>query len=410
MLSEHPLIKSLRRLGAALALVVLVVVGVGVVGGGEAFAAGLSDPSALTVHDGSMTVTTNGAVIENLEIRGRLVIEASNVTVRNTWIYAGGTAWTVHVKSGSARFENVEIGHPSHRGSAGIGGNNITAIGVDIHHVEDGIKLGSSSVYSGVRVHDLASPSSSPHSDAVQVEGGSTNSTVKNSVLSSLGSGSIGNSAVIVKSDFGQPKNITFANNYMNGGNYTIFVRDGGKGMPQNIQFTGNRFGETYRYGYTSIDGGTVWENNTVAETGAVIDIGGGTSGGSTTTTTKAPAPTTTTKAPAPTTTTKAPAPTTTTTTAPPTTTTTTKAPATTTTSVAPVISTTSLATTSTSTTAPDDDVVAIAPFGGSGPSVGDLASTSSAAAGATLALVAMAMVIVGALGVLSTRAMSLES
>ena len=296
--------------------VALAVVGVGVVGGGEALAAGLSDSSVLTVHEGSMTVTTSGAVIENLEIRGRLVIEASNVTVRNTWIYAGGTAWTVHVKSGSARFENVEIGHPSHRASAGIGGSNITGISLDIHHVEDGIKLGSSSVYSGVRIHDLASPSSSPHSDAVQVEGGSTNSTVKNSVLSSLGSGSIGNAAVIVKSDFGQPKNITFANNYMNGGNYTIFVRDGGKGMPQNITFTGNRFGETFRYGYTSIDGGTVWENNTVAETGAVIDIGGGTSGGSTTTTT--------TKAPAPTTTTKAPAPTTTTTTAPPTTTTTT--------------------------------------------------------------------------------------
>ncbi len=406
------MLSRVQRSVSMFALLGAMVVGVGVVGGGEALAAGLSDSSVLTVHEGSMTVTTSGAVIENLEIRGRLVIEASNVTVRNTWIYAGGTAWTVHVKSGSARFENVEIGHPSHRASAGIGGSNITGISLDIHHVEDGIKLGSSSVYSGVRIHDLASPSSSPHSDAVQVEGGSTNSTVKNSVLSSLGSGSIGNAAVIVKSDFGQPKNITFANNYMNGGNYTIFVRDGGKGMPQNITFTGNRFGETFRYGYTSIDGGTVWENNTVAETGAVIDIGGGTSGGSTPTTTKAPtpAPTTTTKAPAPTTTTKAPAPTTTTTTAPPTTTTTTKAPATTTTSVAPVISTTSLATTSTSTTTPDDGVVAIAPFGGSGPSMGDLASTSSAAAGATLALVAMAMVIVGALGVLSTRATSLES
>ncbi len=406
------MLSRVQRSVSMFALLGAMVVGVGVVGGGEALAAGLSDSSVLTVHEGSMTVTTSGAVIENLEIRGRLVIEASNVTVRNTWIYAGGTAWTVHVKSGSARFENVEIGHPSHRASAGIGGSNITGISLDIHHVEDGIKLGSSSVYSGVRIHDLASPSSSPHSDAVQVEGGSTNSTVKNSVLSSLGSGSIGNAAVIVKSDFGQPKNITFANNYMNGGNYTIFVRDGGKGMPQNITFTGNRFGETFRYGYTSIDGGTVWENNTVAETGAVIDIGGGTSGGSTTTTTKQrhPHPPPPPRHPHPPHTTKAPAPTTTTTTAPPTTTTTTKAPATTTTSVAPVISTTSLATTSTSTTTPDDGVVAIAPFGGSGPSMGDLASTSSAAAGATLALVAMAMVIVGALGVLSTRATSLES
>ncbi len=211
-----------------------------------------------------MTVTTDGAVIENLEIRGRLVIEASNVTVRNTWIYVGANAWTVYVKSGSARFENVEIGHPSHRGVAGIGGNNITAIGLDIHHVEDGIKLGSSSVYSGVRIHDLASPQSSPHSDAVQVEDGARNSTVKNSVLSSLGVG-VGNAAVIVKSDFGLPKDLTFANNYMNGGNYTIFVRDGGHGMPQNIRFIGNRFGESRVYGMTSTDGPIVWDDNTWA-------------------------------------------------------------------------------------------------------------------------------------------------
>jgi len=233
--------------------------------------------------------------------------------VRNVWVYASASAWTVQVKSGSARFENVEIGHPSHKGVAGIGGNNITAVGLDIHHVEDGIKLGSSSVYSGIRVHDLASPNASPHSDAVQVESGSKNSTVKNSTLSSVGSG-IGNSAVIVKSDFGQPNGITFANNYMNGGNYTVFVRDGGHGFPQNVTFTGNRFGGTNRYGIASIQGPVTWQDNTLADTGEVIDqngdvIGGG-SGGSPTTTTKPPATPTTTKPPAATTTT---APTTTT-------------------------------------------------------------------------------------------------
>ena len=371
-----------------------------------------------------MTVTTDGAVIENLEIRGRLVIEASNVTVRNTWIYVGANAWTVYVKSGSARFENVEIGHPSHRGVAGIGGNNITAIGLDIHHVEDGIKLGSSSVYSGVRIHDLASPQSSPHSDAVQVEDGARNSTVKNSVLSSLGVG-VGNAAVIVKSDFGLPKDLTFANNYMNGGNYTIFVRDGGHGMPQNIRFIGNRFGESRVYGMTSTDGPIVWDDNTWAETGELIDQNGNViGGGSATTTTKPPTPatTTTTKAPvSTTTTTKAPVSTTTTTKAPVSTTTTTKAPvSTTTTTKAPVstttttkapASTTTLADNITTSSEPDDGAVAAAPIGGGDPFARDgLSSTSSAAAGATLALVALAMVIVGTLGVLSTRATSLES
>jgi hypothetical protein len=321
------------------------IVFVGLVSLAPASAAGLSDPSVLT-KQGGMTVTQDGAIIENLEIQGTLRIEANNVTVRNVWVY-GSEFWSVYVASGSARFENVEIGHPSHKGSRGIGGNNIVGINLDIHHVEDGIKLGSNSTYSGVHVHDLDSPSSSPHSDAVQVEGGSKNSTVKNSILSSTRGGVNGNAAVIVKSDLGFPSNITFANNYMNGGNYTVYVRDGGHGMPTNISFIGNRFGPSRTYGLTSFDGPVKWENNTWAETGEVIDPSGNVIGAGSATTTAAPAPTTTAApAPAPTTT-QAPAPTTTVAPAP---TTTTVAP-TTTTTVAPTTTTTEPAPSTTTTT-----------------------------------------------------------
>ena len=262
-----------------------------------ALAAGLSDPGALTVHNGGMTVTDDGAVIENLEIRGTLRIEASNVLVRNVWVYAPNT-WTVYVASGSARFENMEIGNASVLGSRGIGGNNVVGVGLYIHHVEDGIKLGSNSTYAGVVVKDLASPNASPHTDAVQVEGAVSNSTVRNSVLSSLGSRGLGNASVIVKSDFGPQSNITFANNYMNGGNYTVFVRDGGNGVPSNITFSGNRFGTSHRYGLSSLDGPVNWENNTWAETGELIDASGNVIGQAATTTTQAESATTTTKAP----------------------------------------------------------------------------------------------------------------
>ncbi len=254
-------------------------------------AAGLSDPSLLTLHPGGLTVKEDGAVIENLEISGTLRIEAKNVVVRNVWVY-GSEFWSVYVASGSARFENVEIGHPSHLGSRGIGGDNITAVNVDIHHVEDGIKLGSNSTYSGVRVHDLASPSGSPHSDAVQVEGGARNSTVKNSSLSSTRGNSNGNAAVFVKSDLGFPSNITFSNNYLNGGNYTVYVRDGGYGMPSNISFIGNRFGPSRTYGLTSFDGPVTWENNTWADTGEIIDPEGTPVNAAPTTTTTEPSTT----------------------------------------------------------------------------------------------------------------------
>ncbi len=320
--ARRRILLTLATVGTALFIALL--------GTTDANAAGLSDPSALTKHNGGMTVTQDGAVIENLEIHGTLRIEASNVTVRNVWVY-GSEFWSVYVASGSARFEDVEIGHASHPGSRGIGGNNIVAVRVHIHHVEDGIKLGSNSTYSGVVVNNLASPAGSPHYDALQVEGGAKNSTVRNSSLSSTGSG-LGNSAVIIKSDLGHPSNLSFVNNYMNGGNYTIYVRDGGHGVPTGISFIGNRFGDDRRYGLTSMEGSVEWQDNTWASTGEFIDPSGnviGSGGGGTTTTT-------------------APPPTTTTTTKPPSTTTTTTKPPSTTTS-------TTTTTSSTSTTVPGD-------------------------------------------------------
>jgi len=318
-----------------------------------AHAAGLSNPDALTVHEGSITVKDDGTVIENLEIRGTLRIEAKNVIVRNVWVYTSAP-WTIYVASGSATFDNIEVGHPSIWGLRGIGGANVVVRNADIHHVEDGIKLGSNATYSGVRVHDLASPEPGPHADAVQVEGTAKNSVIKNSWLSSKGNVGLGNAAIFVKSDLGAQSNLTFSNNYLNGGNYTVYVKNGGYGNPQNVAFVDNRIGPDRRYGLVSQHGPIIWENNTWADTGEVIDVKGNViapgSGPAPTTTTTAPAQTTTTIA-ATTTTTSAPAQTTTTTKAA---TTTTKAPTTTTdaasttTTIAPVTTTTEAATTST--------------------------------------------------------------
>mgnify|MGYP001818056120 CR=1 FL=1 len=70
-----------------------------------------------------------------------------------------------------------------------------------------------------------------------------------------------------------------FTNNYLNGGNYTVYVKDGGNGVPQNVQIINNRFGPDRRYGFLSQHGPVVWENNTWADTGEVIDTKGRTNG-----------------------------------------------------------------------------------------------------------------------------------
>lgn len=240
----------------------------------EAATPGLLDPDVLEVHEGNLNITTDGAVVENLEIRGSLRIDAEDVLVRNVWVYTT-SFWTVYVGSGSATFEHLEIGHPDVVGERGIGGDNVTARYLDIHSVEDGIKIGSNVLYDNVTVHDLDSTRADPHADAVQADGGQDNAVIMNSSLDSTGPLGNGNAAVLIKSDLGTLDNITITNSYLNGGNYTVFVRDGGNGMPTNVAFTNNQVGDDRNYGVVSTDGPLTWEGNSLTATGQVIDTEG---------------------------------------------------------------------------------------------------------------------------------------
>lgn len=226
---------------------------------------GLSDPSALTVQDGSMVVEQDGTVIENLEIRGSLTIRANDVVVRNVWIYSGSFQ-TIKVESGSLLIEHSEIGNANKVGERGISGNNVTARYVNIHSVEDGIKLGSNSLFEHVYVHDLDSPNSKPHADALQAEGPATNSIIRNSTLDSTGPLNNGNAAIILKSDFGSISSILIENNYLNGGNFTIYSRNGGKGNPSGVVVQNNVLGPDYTYGRLSVDGSITFTGNTLLD------------------------------------------------------------------------------------------------------------------------------------------------
>ena len=284
-----------RAIGMLATMAVLVAAWVASPVAVEAAGAGLCDGSALTFHQGDLIITEDGAVVENLEIHGSLRIRgANNVTVRNVRIYVADY-WTVLVESGSASFECMDIGHPSYVGERGIGGDNIVARNLNIHHVEDGIKLGSNTLYEGIHVHDLASLRSDPHADAVQDDGGAQGAVVRNSILDATGPVGYGNAAIQVSSALANSNDVTFTNNYLNGGNYMVFVREGGHGIPSNITIANNRIGPDFRYGILSQDGPVNWYGNVWASTGEPVEAGENEPQGATTTTTSAPSSSTST-------------------------------------------------------------------------------------------------------------------
>jgi len=85
---------------------------------------GPTDPNSLTVNNGSMTVTTPGAVIQNLEILGVLTIEAPNVTVNNCLInpegadQGGGCALMIQSGANNVTIENTTVTGTCGQGTA----------------------------------------------------------------------------------------------------------------------------------------------------------------------------------------------------------------------------------------------------------------------------------------------------
>lgn len=228
--------------------------------------AGLSNPGALVVRNSSLTVTQNGAIVENLEIRGQLLIQASNVTVRNVWVWYGSATYTVRTFNGGTVFDHVEVGKqgtPNARGIADYAGGSIVRNSY-IHDVEDGIKMGSGSTYTANLINNLDSPNSGPHSDAMQNDGGPDNIVITFNCLDSrTRGGGLGNAALQIDTSLGSVDNVRIEGNLLNGGNYTVFWRaEPPNPAPTNGILRNDWFGCQSRYGTVSSDGNLTRSGN----------------------------------------------------------------------------------------------------------------------------------------------------
>ncbi|MCZ7525050.1 MAG: hypothetical protein M5U14_00845 [Acidimicrobiia bacterium] len=113
---------------------------------------GPSDPSRLR-PTGPLTVTTPGAVVENVDVAGPIHVRASNVTIRNF------RASNVAQESGITGLvlESGEIHGNDDPAFAldGVTWANYTARRLDVHHVVDGFKAHGNVLIEQSWVHDL---------------------------------------------------------------------------------------------------------------------------------------------------------------------------------------------------------------------------------------------------------------
>lgn len=229
---------------------------------------GPTTPNSLTSM-GSTNIKTDGAVLEGFNMTGVITVSADNVTIRNFKISATGT-YAINISSGTTGTV-IEDGEISNMSSAAILGSNFTAKRLNIHDSDnDGIKPYNNAVIESNWIHGLGRAEGS-HADVVQMVSGGDVIMRGNfcDIPTSEPDPYKGNACAIIQTNNAPIDNVVIEYNWVNGGNYSFFIKDKGNGYgaPTNVSVSYNRFGREYRYGLYSTDGvvtkvGNVWDDD----------------------------------------------------------------------------------------------------------------------------------------------------
>jgi len=220
---------------------------------------------------GATRITTPGQVIDGRDITGSVSIDAPGVVIKNSRIH-GSDANGVNVFSGDVTIYDSEIS----------GFENAIAFGswkayrVNIHNTYgDGVKLGDNVTLQDSWIHDLT-PADGAHADGGQMQDGIRNLVVRHNVID-VSAASEANSALFLAPDFGPstPGPVLITDNWLDGGNFTLFCVDGGNGqfVVGNITITNNRFGHRGKYGAAQVNVPILQSGNVWGDTGAGLRL-----------------------------------------------------------------------------------------------------------------------------------------
>jgi hypothetical protein len=209
---------------------------------------------------GSLKVKKNGEIVENLDVSGQIRIMADNVTVKNCRIKAGtsASAYPAHVASSEYTgtvFEDCEIdGNGVSSVAAGL--KNITLRRCNIHNGIDLVRADGNVLIEDNWLHNPARTPGS-HNDAIQMLKGS-NVIIRRNTIDMYVEGATPaeddphNACFIISAgDSGGPvDNVVIEDNWIEGGNYGMYLGSGGTYPVTNVKVRRNTFAKgKFRYG-----------------------------------------------------------------------------------------------------------------------------------------------------------------
>jgi len=214
----------------------------------------------LTVDDltpvTAMTVTTEGAVVELLNISGGIRVSAANVTVRKCYITGG--LYGVDCRDGysGAVIEDCTITDGGERKA--ICGRNMTVRRCDMSGYQDGVFHYSNTLIEDCWIHDLTIGELT-HNDCIQTSsevGGNYNFDIVHNSLQTQYQDQT--AAIIYQTHYGPLDDILIEDNFLSGGSYTVYCTDRGNGwgVPTNVTMQYNTWEkDSYAYGPLVYDG-----------------------------------------------------------------------------------------------------------------------------------------------------------
>lgn len=210
---------------------------------------GVPAGTVLTVINGDQTISTPGAVLDAMDIRGCVTVTAPGVHITRSRIACAGFETVGYsdrgVQTDRLVVADSEIVCTSGTGGTGVGDTNLTLDRVNIHGCENGVDVDQWVTVQNSWIHGLLGGIG--HTDGIQLAhylDGCTSSTCEINharsvdVLHNTIEAIDGTSAMI--SNPSGDENVTVRGNLLTGGAYTLYCPY--SGMGSNYQVVDNRF------------------------------------------------------------------------------------------------------------------------------------------------------------------------
>lgn len=218
---------------------------------------GVPRGKSLRRHDGNLTITQAGTVIDGLDIHGFVTVKAPNVTIRRSIVRGGvatnnkGLIMNYDPAATNTIVEDVTI-KPSNPSAYldGLKGMNIHAERVDISGTVDGAGFhGDNNSIVNSWIHGMSTYETGhypgaqipSHNDGIQIHGGHGNYFAGNVIQHGS------NAAIMVTQDYTKTSNLTISRNWMDNGGCTVNIHHKNRGPMSGIVVSDNRFGRSTR-------------------------------------------------------------------------------------------------------------------------------------------------------------------